>query len=152
MAKEAKDQFIPLTEAAEGTPYSQEYLSLLARTHKLTARKWGRNWYTTKTAIREYIKKRSDKLFTTLEKNGGIFEHWENVPINTSGRKELTVMQFEKFAKKGLPDTEKRGFMPYIRRAYDQQKISKDVELNYFSHPQREKIEKNVIITIKKMQ
>ena len=60
--------------------------------------------------------------------------------------------QFEKFDKKGLPDTEKRGFMPYIRRAYDQQKISKDVELNYFSHPQREKIEKNVIITIKKMQ
>lgn len=58
---------------------------------------------------------------------------------------------FKKVAKKILPDTEKRGFMPYVRRAYDQEKISKDTELNYFSHPQRGRLEKNVIIAIRKL-
>lgn len=59
---------------------------------------------------------------------------------------------FKKFAKEKISDAEKRGFMPYVRRAYDQEKISKDTELNYFSHPQRKKLEKNVIVVIKKMQ
>lgn len=35
-------------------PYSQEYLSLLARTGRLEAVKKGRNWYTTRRAITEY--------------------------------------------------------------------------------------------------
>lgn len=59
---------------------------------------------------------------------------------------------FKKVAIKNLSDTEKRGFMPYIRRAYDQEKISKDTELNYFVHPKRKRLEKNVIITIRKLQ
>lgn len=59
---------------------------------------------------------------------------------------------FKKIAKEKLPDKEKRGFMPYVRRAYDQEKISKDTELNYFSHPKRWQLEKNVIITIRKLQ
>lgn len=49
-----KDRWIPLVDAAKGTPYSQEYLSLLARTGKLRATKRGRNWVTTKRAIAEY--------------------------------------------------------------------------------------------------
>ena len=40
-----------LREAAEGAPYSQEYLSLLARSGRLEAIKRGRNWYTTAAAI-----------------------------------------------------------------------------------------------------
>lgn len=40
-----------LRAAAEGTPYSQEYLGLLARTGRLEAIKRGRNWYTTAAAI-----------------------------------------------------------------------------------------------------
>lgn len=60
--------------------------------------------------------------------------------------------RFKKFAKEKLPDTEKRGFMPYVRRAYDQEKISKDTELNYFSHPKRRWLEKNVIAIIQKLQ
>ena len=43
-----------LREAAEGAPYSQEYLSLLARSDRLEAIKRGRNWYTTAAAIGRY--------------------------------------------------------------------------------------------------
>jgi Fic family protein len=46
--------WLPLREAAEGTPYSQDYLSLLARKGRLEAVKRGRVWYTTRRAVREY--------------------------------------------------------------------------------------------------
>ncbi|MCB0122634.1 MAG: hypothetical protein KDE58_10340 [Caldilineaceae bacterium] len=47
-------QWIPLREAAVGAPYSQEYLSLLARTGRIDAVKRGRNWYTSKRELEEY--------------------------------------------------------------------------------------------------
>ena len=50
------DLWIPLRDAAEDTPYSQEYLSLLARSGKIEALKRGRVWYTTLRGIEEYIK------------------------------------------------------------------------------------------------
>jgi len=60
--KEArKKEYISLAEAAEGTPYSQEYLSLLARRGKIEAFKLKRNWLTTKEAIERYIKTRERK-------------------------------------------------------------------------------------------
>ena len=48
--------WIPLRKAAEGTPYSQDYLSLLARKGRLEAIKQGRNWYTTHLAVQEYMR------------------------------------------------------------------------------------------------
>ncbi len=48
------EQWIPLREAAQGTPYSQEYLSLLARLGRLDALKIGRMWHTTRRAVEEY--------------------------------------------------------------------------------------------------
>jgi Fic family protein len=48
------ETWLPLREAAEGTPYSQEYLSLLARTGRLEAIKRGRDWTTTRAAIERY--------------------------------------------------------------------------------------------------
>ncbi|MCW1967970.1 MAG: Fic family protein [Anaerolineae bacterium] len=53
-APSVDDRWISLAEAAKGSEYSQEYLSLLARTGKLRAKKEGRNWLTTKNAIAEY--------------------------------------------------------------------------------------------------
>jgi Fic family protein len=50
--------YISLTEAAEGSPYSQEYLSLLARKGKIEASKIGRNWFIKKEALERYIKSR----------------------------------------------------------------------------------------------
>ena len=52
---EPEDAWIPLREAAEGTPYSQEYLSLLARLGRLEAVKFGRNWYTSRRAVEAYL-------------------------------------------------------------------------------------------------
>jgi len=48
--------WIPLRQAAQGTPYSQDYLSLLARKGRLEAIKHGRNWYTTRKAVDEYLR------------------------------------------------------------------------------------------------
>lgn len=48
------ERWLPLSQAAAGTSYSQEYLSLLARTGRLEAMKRGRNWYTTPGAIDRY--------------------------------------------------------------------------------------------------
>ncbi|WP_310380233.1 Fic family protein [Flavobacterium sp.] len=43
------------------SPYGQEYVSLLARTGKIDAYKEGRNWFTTKEAIEDYILTRKRK-------------------------------------------------------------------------------------------
>ena len=48
------EAWIPLREAAQGTPYSQEYLSLLARLGRIEAIKRGKVWYTTRQAIQAY--------------------------------------------------------------------------------------------------
>lgn len=45
-----------LSELAEKTPYSQEYLSLLARRGKIEAVKKERNWYSNLQAIKRYLK------------------------------------------------------------------------------------------------
>ncbi|HDQ72320.1 MAG TPA: Fic family protein [Chloroflexi bacterium] len=49
-----QDEWILLRTAAEDTPYSQEYLSLLARKGRLEAIKRGRVWYTTRRAVAAY--------------------------------------------------------------------------------------------------
>jgi Fic family protein len=43
------------------SPYGQEYISLLARQGKIDAHKEGRNWFTTKKAIEDYIENRQRK-------------------------------------------------------------------------------------------
>lgn len=48
------DEWVLLSQAMKGTPYSQEYLSLLARQGRIEAIKRGRNWYTTRKAVKEY--------------------------------------------------------------------------------------------------
>lgn len=48
------NRWVALREIAKETPYSQEYLSLLARRGQLEAIKRGRVWYTTKQAVADY--------------------------------------------------------------------------------------------------
>lgn len=50
----ADEEWISLAQAAQGTPYSQEYLSLLARKGRLEAIKRGRVWLTTRRAVENY--------------------------------------------------------------------------------------------------
>ena len=49
-----EEAWILLRDAAKDVSYSQEYLSLLARTGRLEAVKRGRTWYTTRRAIEKY--------------------------------------------------------------------------------------------------
>lgn len=49
-------EYISLAEAAKNTPYSQEYLSLLARKGRIEAIKIGRNWHIKKEALEDYMK------------------------------------------------------------------------------------------------
>lgn len=53
-------EYLPITNIIEEEqlPYGQEYLSLLARTGKIDAFKEGRNWYTSKKAINDYLANR----------------------------------------------------------------------------------------------
>jgi len=48
-------EYISLAEASKDCPYSQEYLSLLARRGKIEAVKLGRNWFIKKEAIKKYV-------------------------------------------------------------------------------------------------
>ncbi|MFA6095845.1 MAG: nucleoporin, partial [Candidatus Paceibacterota bacterium] len=50
-------EWISMSEAASFTPYSAEYLSLLARKKKLAAKKVGKTWYTTRATLEEYMKR-----------------------------------------------------------------------------------------------
>lgn len=51
-----KQGYISLQEATKYCDYSQEYLSFLARSGKLSAIKFGRNWMTTREAVNEYLR------------------------------------------------------------------------------------------------
>lgn len=55
--KQATDKWQLLSQLAEKTPYSQEYLSLLARRGKIEAVKKERNWYSNQKAIKQYLNK-----------------------------------------------------------------------------------------------
>lgn len=51
-----KNRLMSLAEASKMTPYSREYLSLLARKGSIGATKIGRNWQITQEALEQYIK------------------------------------------------------------------------------------------------
>lgn len=66
----ASGKLISISEAARNTPYSAEYLSLLARKGKLKAVKISRDWLTTKDAVLEYVQKQAvkhQKMLTDLQ-------------------------------------------------------------------------------------
>lgn len=51
-----KTHFLTLADAAKISPYSQDYLNILARRGSIPAFKLKRNWVVTKEALQEYIK------------------------------------------------------------------------------------------------
>jgi excisionase family DNA binding protein len=56
-----ENKLLTLKEAAKNSPYSQEYLSLLARKGQIAAVKVGRNWKITKNSLEEYTNKNDFK-------------------------------------------------------------------------------------------
>lgn len=71
MSDEERKIYITLGQAAQDTPYSQEYLSLLVRKGKLDGRKFGRNWYTTKIALQEYAARQQDWFLKKAHRESG---------------------------------------------------------------------------------
>jgi len=59
LAFEKEAEILTLAEASKLTPYTQEYLSLLARKGSIGAFKLGRNWVITKKTLNEYLKAHS---------------------------------------------------------------------------------------------
>jgi len=56
ISQEIDENYVPLSNLAKKYPYSQEYLSLLARQGKIDAFKQNRNWLSTERSIERYIK------------------------------------------------------------------------------------------------
>ncbi|MDP2647715.1 MAG: hypothetical protein Q8P35_00505, partial [Candidatus Yanofskybacteria bacterium] len=63
----SSEKHISMQEASKLCLYSQEYLSLLARRGKLASKKIGRNWFTTREALDEYLSKQS--IVVSIPKN-----------------------------------------------------------------------------------
>ena len=63
--------YMPITSIIEEEklPYGQEYLSLLARQGKIDAFKEGRNWYTSKKAVNDYLSNRKRKRTVALKEH-----------------------------------------------------------------------------------
>ncbi|MEK7082206.1 MAG: NYN domain-containing protein, partial [Patescibacteria group bacterium] len=80
--EEKNSEYISLARATEGTPYSQEYLSLLVRKGKLHAKKFGRNWRTTKSAVADYILRQQGQLLKRFPDGNGIYG--DRVPDSAS--------------------------------------------------------------------
>ncbi|HUO75788.1 MAG TPA: hypothetical protein VMU12_02650, partial [Candidatus Paceibacterota bacterium] len=59
-------EYLSLSDVSTGTPYSQEYLSLLSRKGILDARKIGRNWYVTRAAFNDYVASRAKKNISSV--------------------------------------------------------------------------------------
>jgi Fic family protein len=56
-----EDVLMSISEASKDTPYSSEYLSLLARTRRIPAIKTGRKWMVSKDMIRKYAQEQEEK-------------------------------------------------------------------------------------------
>lgn len=66
-------KLISLSEAAEATPYSAEYLSLLSRKGRLPAIKISRDWLTTRQAVLSYVnvqRKKHEQLLNRFDRSG----------------------------------------------------------------------------------
>ena len=55
----SEEEYVLLSELSKNTSFSTEYLSLLARQGKIDAFKQGRNWYSNKRAVDDYLMARS---------------------------------------------------------------------------------------------
>ncbi len=58
---EKQEEFLPLAKLAKNTPYSAEYLSLLARKGRIDAIKEGKTWKSTKKIINSYVREQKGK-------------------------------------------------------------------------------------------
>ena len=60
--KDIPPEYLLISEVAKSGPYSAEYISLLARRGKIHAKKFGRNWHTTRKALKDYLAKQGVQI------------------------------------------------------------------------------------------
>ncbi len=102
---ENEHRWLSITEASKSTPYSAEYLSLLARRGKLPAKKIGNVWFTTKFAIDGYMRRqmlRANIQKGTFDANGDIKSEAELKYVQERLAQGLT----EKIKEEQKPDTQ----------------------------------------------
>ena len=92
--------YIALAEAVKNSPYSQEYLSLLARQGKLQAKKFGRNWYITQTALDDYLTNQGIKRGFLTRTEFLVYPNGEIYPGKTRRRFADKVYQHKPKGKK----------------------------------------------------
>lgn len=106
-------QYISLQEATKFCEYSQEYLSLRARHGKLKAEKRGRNWFTTKEWLAEYIyqageyKKEVQKDAASVRSQKNISPP-DNLPIEGISAANLSLQEHEEDQSPPLPQIKER--------------------------------------------
>lgn len=64
-------ELISIAEAAQSTPYSAEYLSLLSRKGRIPAVKISRDWLTSRQAVLMYVKEQKKKHQLLLKRFDG---------------------------------------------------------------------------------
>ncbi|HUD03900.1 MAG TPA: hypothetical protein VMR73_00195, partial [Candidatus Paceibacterota bacterium] len=123
-----------MSEAARLTPYSAEYLSLLARKKKLPAKKIGNVWYTNKETVEEYMRR---QMLRTQIQNGAISRSSESIqpqqeldpsPHTDSPSKDISPNQE---LEKNIPV----AFVPIPEVARDDIKKFFQQKTNVSSHP-----------------
>lgn len=88
MMVDKKMEYISLNEAAKSTAYSQEYISLLCREGKMKGKKMGRNWFTTKEWVKDYIEKMSEKKNTLRQTQSDKKAQDKNVMVSLSNHQD----------------------------------------------------------------
>ena len=86
----AEHKWLTMSEASRLTPYSSEYLGLLARKGKLPAKKIGKVWFTTKSFLDDYMKRQMLKAsIQNGSLNGDTFDTLnESVNGNNNGNND----------------------------------------------------------------
>ncbi len=79
-----------MSDAAKFTPYSAEYLSLLARKRKLPAKKIGKTWFTTKTALNDYMQR---QMIRTNVQNGMLHDDYKKIENPAAESAELNYIR-----------------------------------------------------------
>lgn len=112
------DNFILLSEAARGTPYSQKYLNLLVRKNKLLGRKVGRNWYTTRAAVEKYERRNSGNFYVSLADAAVGTSYSQEYLSLLARQKKLVAYKID-----GKWYTTKRGLQDYLFQLSQQNQV-----------------------------
>ena len=131
--------YLTLQELSKLYPYSQDYLSLLARRGKIKAKKFGRNWRASKEAVNDYINKQGLTLFLSSPASykGKIRKPLSILPEKIAPVKQEKVAAPERSEPR--PEEPGREEKQFFETLVDKlNKTSEKVEASKFSLDERE--------------